>query len=223
MNQCGLCEQQLEHGYLCPLCTKNTLVRLECMPELHKGLAAFLAPGRRGGGQASRARRMGPSLPVSEATLDLRAPGGMVGVLEDWRSAMQSDRGWKEPAAAGLVEQRIVRAARGLAMNMEWIASSWPLAGAFAEEVRDLVRDVRSIIDPRDPRDRGMRMGHCPAAYEDGALCGAVLRLYSDEKAVTCRWCGAVYPSAIWPDLKVLMDQDEAAARNEIRDERKAG
>lgn len=214
MNQCGLCEQELEDGYLCPLCTKNTLVRLECMPELHKCLEAFLRPGRRGDGQASRAGRIGPSLPVTEDTLNLRGPGGIVGVLEDWRSAMQSDRGWKEPAVTGLIEERIVRAARGLAMNLEWIASSWPAAGAFAEEIRDLARDARSIIDPRDPRERGMRLGYCPAAYEDGVLCGAVLRLYPDDKAVACRFCGAVYPPAIWPDLKVLMDQD-AASRKE--------
>ncbi|GAA3727529.1 hypothetical protein [Streptomyces tremellae] len=211
MNTCGLCERELEDGYLCPGCATSTTARLQRLPDLYEALAAFLTPGRRGGGQAARAGRAGASLPVAEDALGLRGPGGMVGVLEDWRSAMQADRGWKEPAAAGLLEQRVVRAARGLVMNMDWIAASWPLAGAFAEEIRDLVRDVESIVDPPDPRERGMRLGFCPAVYEDGALCGSVLRLYPGEKTVTCRFCGAVYPQATWLGLKALMDEDAAA------------
>jgi hypothetical protein len=44
MNICGLCEEQLEDGYLCVGCTKSTRVRLEALPVLHRGLAALLAP-----------------------------------------------------------------------------------------------------------------------------------------------------------------------------------
>ncbi|MFD5425233.1 hypothetical protein [Streptomyces sp. NPDC127084] len=206
---CQLCERNQTDGYLCPGCTLATARRLDRMSKLYAGLEAFLQPGGRASAQYGRTQAVDAPLPVSEPAFTLRGPGGIVGVLEDWRSAMQSDRGWREPAVAGNIERRVAVAARALSMNLEWIAASWPLAGAFAEEIRDLERDVASVVNPSDPTERGTRLGACPAVDPSGAICGAILRHYPGRPLVTCRWCGCAYPPASWPDLKTLIDQDE--------------
>ncbi|WP_405695233.1 hypothetical protein OHA99_09315 [Streptomyces coelicoflavus] len=213
MNLCGLCEQQLEHGHLCPGCTRATLERLNRMPKLWAALAAFLAPGSSTSTPTGRTRAAEAPLPVREHVLNLRAAGGIAGVLEDWRRAMQEDRGWGPPAILADVGRRVAVAARGLAMNMDWIAAEWPMAGEMAAEVRALEADVLTIVDPEDPTDRrhrvGTRIGHCVAAVE-GGVCGAVLRAYPGDALLVCRWCGTEYGPEQYLMLKAL--QPEAAA-----------
>lgn len=194
---CGLCERELEQDYLCPGCTRATGERLDRMPKLYGALAAFLPPpgrrpeyGRSGGSEAP--------LPVAEPALNLRGPGGIVGVLEDWRSAMQADRGWGAPAVRGGSEERVRAAARGLSLNLEWIASSWPMAGAFADEVRTLERSVLSVVCPPE---KTRRLGKCITLVGDGSRCGAVLRVPSGVAEVRCPWCGVSYPPSSWLEL----------------------
>jgi len=177
------------------------------MPALYEGLAAFLHPGGRRP-ELGRSSRSEAPLPISEPAFILRGPGGIVGVLEDWRSAMQADRGWGQPATAGTVERRVAVAARALGMNLEWIAAAWPMAGAFAEEIRDLQRAVASIVNPPE---KTLRLGHCPAVYEDGVICGAVLRVPEGTAKVECRWCGTAYPPESWLDLLAAWKAKEAA------------
>ncbi|MFC8201301.1 hypothetical protein ACFUTV_38780 [Streptomyces sp. NPDC057298] len=216
---CGLCERDLEHGYLCDGCTLATARRLDRTPRLYEGLAAFLQPGGRRP-ELGRARPTEAPLPVSEPVFSLRGPGGIVSILEDWRSAMQEDRGWGQPAVVGNTERRIGVAARALGMNLEWIASSWPMAGAFAEEIRDLERDVASIVNPRDPAERPKRLGQCPAVVDaSDATCGAVLLLRPGQSSIQCSWCGASWEPARWTELDRAQRAVEDAARNEIRDE----
>ncbi|MFF9582469.1 hypothetical protein [Streptomyces achromogenes] len=214
MTTCGLCEQQLEHGYLCPSCTLATTERLDRMPKLWSALSAFLAPGSRP--QYGRTSPAEAPLPVRETVLSLRAAGGIAGVLEDWRSAMQADRGWGSPVIPAAVERRVLVAARALSINMEWISASWPAAGAMAAEVRALERDVLSIVDPEDPDERraqrGIPIGYCVAQVGVGAggdpeVCGAVLRSYPGQAVVTCPWCGAAYGPADYLVLKELQPE----------------
>ncbi|MCI3272130.1 hypothetical protein [Streptomyces cylindrosporus] len=207
---CGLCEREIPDSYLCPGCTLGTAKRLDRAPQLYEALAAFLHPsGRRP--ELGRSRPAEAPLPIAEPAFNLRGPGGIVGVLEDWRSAMQADRGWGEPAIAGNTERRITVAARALSMNLDWIAASWPMAGAFAEEIRDLERDVASIVNPPVP---SLRLGNCPAVYEDGTVCGAVLRVPHGTTKVECRWCNTVYPPESWLALAsgAWTDQDAGNA-----------
>lgn len=197
-------------GYLCPGCAKATIVRLECLPDLYAGLLPFLAPSSSVG--QGRSGKGGPApLPVVEGVLDLRGPGGMVAIVENWLSAVHQDRGWAPRVPTGSVEGRLDTAVSGLRRNMPWIAMSWEQAGTFAEEIRDLARSVSSIIRPAAPTERGTRVGRCPAEHEDGTLCGAELRLGHGERVVTCAWCHTSYPPATWIGLKVLIDEDAAA------------
>jgi len=203
---CGLCERQLEHGYLCPGCTLGTVRRLDRMPRMYDALAAFLHPGGRRP-EMGRSRPAEAPLPIVEPAFNLRGPGGIVGVLEDWRSAMQADRGWGEPAIEGDTARRVAVAARALSINLDWVAAAWPMAGAFAEEIRDLERDVGSIVNPPEP---SLRLGNCPAVYEDGIVCGAVLRVPAGTARVECAWCGTVYPPESWLVLRSLQTGEAA-------------
>lgn len=211
MDLCQLCTQHdAMGGYLCPGCARTTIVRLECLPNLYDALSLFLAPSSAVG--QGRSGKGGPApLPVVEGVLDLRGPGGMVGVVENWLSAVHQDRGWAPRVPTGSVEGRLDTAVSGLRRNMPWIAMSWEQAGTFAEEIRDLARSVSSIIRPAAATERGTRVGNCPAQFEDGTLCGAVLRLGQGERVVTCAWCGTSYPPATWVGLKVLVDEDARA------------
>jgi hypothetical protein len=211
VNQCGLCEEQLEGGYLCVGCTKSTRVRLEALPTLYGGLAALLPPA--GGASGIRSGKGGPPpLPLNENILDMRSGGGMVATLESWVDAIRHDRGRPEVLHTGSPTGRITRAVGELLGHMPWVAVSWPEAGLFAGEIRELAREASSIIRPPVPA-RGRRIGNCPAQFEDGVICGAVLRLEPGERVVTCRWCQTSYPPATWMDLKVLIDEDVRAAR----------
>ncbi|MFD9781909.1 hypothetical protein ACFWXD_33135 [[Kitasatospora] papulosa] len=211
MDLCQLCTQHdAMGGYLCPGCTKDTVTRLDCLPSLYAGLAQFLAPSSAVG--QGRSGKGGPApLPVREEILDLRGPGGMVGVVEDWLSAVRQERDMRQQVPVGGAEARLKAAVTALIVNMPWIASAWPTAGAFAEEIRDLARSVSSIIRPAAPTEQGTRIGKCPAVFDDGGVCGAVLRLAPGERVVTCSWCRMTYPPATWVGLKVLVDQDAAA------------
>jgi hypothetical protein len=207
VNQCGLCERDLEHGYLCPGDTLATSRTLDRMPRLYAALAAFLQPsGRRP--ELGRTRSSEAPLPVCEPVFNLRGPGGLVSVLEDWRSAMQADRGWGQPVVAGSIERRVAVAARALSINLDWVAASWPMAGAFAEEIRSLERDVASIVNPPE---RSLRLGNCPAVLEGGETCGAVLRVPAGTARVECRWCSTVYPPESWLALASGQLVDEAS------------
>ncbi|MFJ3706615.1 MULTISPECIES: hypothetical protein [unclassified Streptomyces] len=211
MDLCQLCTQHdAMGGYLCPGCTKATVVRLECLPTLYDALSLFLAPSA-AVGQGRSGKGGPPPLPVAEGILDLR--GVMVGTLEDWLSAIRQERGMRQhPAARPGVDGRLAAAVSGLLRHMPWVASAWPTAGTFAEEIRDLARSASSVIRPAAPTEQGTRVGTCPAQFDDGRVCGAVLRLAPGERVVTCSWCRTSYPPATWVGLKVLVDQDTKAA-----------
>jgi hypothetical protein len=197
---CGLCGTNEAAGYLCPGCTLATGVRLDGMPRLYEALAGFLHPGGRRP-EFGRTRPAEAPLPIVEPAFNLRGPGGIVGVLEDWRSAMQAERGWGEPLTGGTIARRIVVASRALSINLEWIAASWDMAGQLAVEVRQLERSVAAIVDPQDPDERPLELGACPVVLDEDTVCGAVLLRRPSQAAVQCTWCGSSWPPSRWLDL----------------------
>lgn len=206
---CELCGQQLEtDAYLCPGCTAQTGQQLAAMPHLYRQLAEELSPlgsnwprGNGGHGTQSHA-----PMPLAEQPLVLRAGGGIVGVLEDWRAALHADRGWTPPRLAPGVEPRVHAAVKALTVNLPWVADRWPQAGVFAGEIRGLYREVTSVVAPAERR--GVRLGYCPAVY-DGVLCGSVLWAVPGAAAITCEWCRAEYPPRLWDWLRTVQAEME--------------
>lgn len=206
MSACEACGQAQEgDAYLCDPCVRTVGQQLAAMPHLYRNLAAELVPlgsnwPRGNGGHGTRAHA---PMPLVEAPLVLRGPGGIVGVVEDWRAALHDDRGWAPPVVPAGIEPRIRAAVEALTRNLPWIAAAWPVAGEFATEIRRLYRDVTSITAPTERP--GIRMGYCPAVY-DGVECRAVLRLPRGTDTITCAWCRAEYPQALWMWLRTVQD-----------------
>lgn len=203
---CGLCEDGIESGYLCPRDTGALARRLANLPVAYRALAGFLAPAVRGTGERSAPGGGAPPLPVNEQVLDLRY-GGVAHVVEGWLAAVQEARGWGAPATGGSIEERVRRAARSLGANVEWIAAQFPGAGDLANEIRELDRSVLSIVGAVE--DRGRRVGYCVAVDLSGVVCGATLRHRPGDQRLTCRWCGCVYEARDFMMLRHF--QPEAA------------
>ncbi|WP_052744582.1 hypothetical protein [Streptomyces odonnellii] len=210
MTACQFCERGIESGYLCGGCRRATAARLDRMSKLWSALAAFLPPGGRATTQYGRTRASEAPLPVAEEPLSLRGPGGIVGVLESWRTALHADRGWAEPVVCVGIGDRVTAAANALVMSMEWIATEWPASGDMAREVQELERAAVSVVDAPDPAKRPVQIGPCPALVDGGKPCGALLRYFPGDPDVRCRWCLASWP-VTWEALarvKGWMDED---------------
>jgi hypothetical protein len=204
---CGLCERDLPDGYLCPGDTLALAERLERLPKLFVELALYLQPGPPATGERIPTKAVHPGLPLNEAALDLRH-GGIVLVLESWRSDIQSVRGWGEPATDGGLDRRVFAAARGISLQLEWIAADYPAAGDLAREVREMEGAALSVVGAKP--DRGRRIGECVAVDPSGIVCGAVLRHKAGETRLICPWCTCVYEARDFLTLKTLQP-DEAA------------
>ncbi|MEU9498211.1 hypothetical protein [Streptomyces sp. NPDC048196] len=195
---CTACTAPLDHAaQLCPACTGGLDVRLAELPGLYLLLADQLRPGAgRSDGPVALVREA--PLPVREDVLDMRAAGGMVTTLESWREAMQEARGWGQPACTGSIERRIMAAARGLQLNLDWIAAEFEAAGDLAREIRALTGQVNALLDPAP---RTLSVGTCAADLGQGDICDAPLRVPAGTTTVRCRRCGTNYPPHTWMTL----------------------
>lgn len=195
---CTACTRPLDApAQLCVACTRGLDLRLAELPGQYLLLADHLRPSAaRGDGPAALVREA--PLPCREDVLDMRAPGGMVTMLEDWREAMQNARGWGPPARTGSTERRVLAAARGLRINLDWITTEFEAAGDLAREIRALVGQVNALLDPAPAT---LRAGDCAADLGGGGICGAPLRVPAGTTTVHCRRCGADYPPSSWLTL----------------------
>jgi len=204
---CSLCtKHELEHGTLCPDCTRETLDRLRRLPRMWASLEAWLTPGSTGPAQyGGRARMAEAPMPLSSEALDLRAAGGIVGVLEDWRDAVHETRGLAIPPRTGSLWHRVSHASAQLQEQIHFIAL-WEQGGQLAREVRRLVDRVRDLVQPGRALDEPPPptfLGYCIALKPDDTVCGT--KLFADmTRPVQCTWCLCTYPPDSWLALRML-------------------
>lgn len=189
---------------LCPTCTTHLAERLGRMERCYDALTGFLAPGSRRP-ELGHATATEAPLPVRTAVLDLRGPGGIVSVLEDWRAAIHAERGFTVPVPTGSVRQRIGIAAQAIHNHLSWIALTWEMGAVLAREIRMLEQRVRNVIDPPDAT---IPIGQCPADMGEGEVCGAQIRVPAGTQDVRCRKCGTNYPPSAWLNLRKWMNTD---------------
>lgn len=193
---CLDCGRDLDEAVqLCAGCTARLRQRLSELPELYRALEAELVPGASGMGGTRRAKSPDAPLPVVEEILSLRGPGGMLGFVEDWQSAVWQELGQGKPPQCGTFEQRMDSAVASLRFNLMWITGVWEQAGEFADEIRKLHAAGESVVAPKPQR---VRVGHCTALVEDGTECAAVLWWTPGERGLTCKWCGYEVPPSMW-------------------------
>ncbi|MET7779591.1 hypothetical protein ABZU94_29845 [Streptomyces mirabilis] len=188
MNACELCGQEARGRYLCERDAVALAGRLERLPVLDSELSVHLVPGRTGPAEFVSTAPAGPRSPINEAVLDELRNSRAREVVHSWRVDVQRER-WPQhspPPPSGLAAD-----CRWLAMELEWIAASYPAAGDLAREVRELEAELRSLVG--DPVPRPQRLGLCVAVTDDqGSVCGAVLSRLPGGP-VRCRWCGTSY------------------------------
>lgn len=200
---CTLCKQHLVHGALCATCTLDTLGYLRRLPRLWTALEAWLVPGVTGGAQyGGRVRHAEAPLPLDSEVLNLRAAGGIVGVLEDWRDAVRETRGLPEWERIGSLAHRVTSAGTYLAGQIHFIAL-WDQGAQLGREVRQLTERVERVIDPEPAPDRKQPflVGYCIAVDPSGIVCGTRIHARVD-RAVQCEWCLCLYPPDTWLQLR---------------------
>lgn len=189
---CGLCECDLDAGYLCERDALALAGRLERLPALFEELAMHLVPRRSGFGERVSSGPAGSRSPLNEDVIDLRQ-GGIALVLESWRADVQRVR-WPDhgaPPVEGGMDRRVVVACRWLGMELDWIAANYPAAGDLAREVREMEGAALSIVG--EPPPRPQRLGLCVAVTAEGVVCGAAISRLPGQARLSCRWCGYRY------------------------------
>ncbi|MDX3634308.1 hypothetical protein PV728_29405 [Streptomyces europaeiscabiei] len=201
---CTLCKtSKIEYGTLCPACTLDTEDRLVRLPRMWVSLEAWLIPGVRGTAQyGGRVRQPEAPLPLDQEVLDLRSAGGIVGVLEDWHSAIRDARDMSAPPRAGSLARRVRDAAFGVADQIHFIAL-WEEGPQLAREVRGLVDRVRGVVRPDEAEEswRPKWLGYCVAVDASGVICGARIPAAVD-RTVQCTSCLCPYPPSTWLTLR---------------------
>jgi len=189
---CGLCEREIEAGYLCERDRVALAARLTELPQLYAEVAECLVPRGHGLGEivATKAAA-GPRAPLNEDVIDTVNAVRAAELTHLWRVDVQRVR-WPQhsaPPPASLAAD-----CRWLGMELEWIAEQYPGAGDLAREMRELEGQARSIVG--DPVPRRQRIGYCVMVNgPQGGTCGAVLWHRAGERKVRCLWCGTVYAS----------------------------
>ncbi|MFF1282184.1 hypothetical protein [Streptomyces sp. NPDC058299] len=200
MNVCGLCERELEHGYLCPRDTTRLAERLTELPTLYAEVAECLVPRRHSWGDIIATRgAAGPRSPLNEDVLDTVNVARAAEILRLWRVDVQRER-WPQhgaPAPAPLAAD-----CRWLAMELDWITAHYPAAGDLAREVRELEVTARAVVG--DPVPERKVVGQCIAVIDgQGAVCGADITHRAGESRLVCHKCRCVYEGQT--DLLLLL------------------
>ncbi|MFC5144276.1 DUF7341 domain-containing protein [Streptomyces aureoversilis] len=175
----------------CPVCKRlSTRPHDDCrhdldrtlaqLPSLYHQLEQALPPGRRG--TTSRAPSYGTRLPVRLDSLDLRARGGIEGVLTCWETDVRHHLALPDTPYRGTVEQQINSAVTFLRGNLLWILDQHPAAGDFATDIHNITAHATTVITG-EPRERRLRLA-CP--------CGATLAITLSTPGRLCA-CGQQY------------------------------
>lgn len=162
-----------------PGCQDRIKENLDALPGLYRQLAGALVPGRRGG-DGRTATRSAP-LPCSIEALDLRARGGIEGVLASWAADFYEREGWTLPQY-GNVETAVQGYSGILVINLRLLCDEHPAIKELADEVRQVTGQARRIITGEAP----------PRKVPVACPCGRVLRVTLDTPGERCG-CGQQY------------------------------
>ncbi|MEU2236140.1 hypothetical protein [Streptomyces vietnamensis] len=179
----------------CILCDKSSRSRihegcearmrenLEALPGLYRALAGALQPGRRGdGGRPST--RTAP-IPANETALDLRARGGIEGVVGGWARDLCERESWTIPAYQS-IEAVIDWSCKILVTNLRVICDEHPAVREMADEIRQVTRQARALVTG----ERAPRRVSVQCSTPD---CSGILRVTLDTAGERCQRCDTQY------------------------------
>lgn len=180
---CAICDRSAR-SRVHPGCRDRLTADLRELPRLYRDLADSLQPGRRGDG--GRAGTRHAPLPCSVETLDLRARGGIEGVVGGWARDLCEREDFEIPAYQSV--QAIVDWSCGILLaNIGMLCDEHEAIKELADEVRQTAGQARQIITGEKPPVR------IPVAC-DG--CGNILRVTLAMDGIRCSRCQTQYDHA---------------------------
>ncbi|SDN18356.1 hypothetical protein [Streptomyces wuyuanensis] len=157
---------------------------LEALPGLYRELATVLQPGRRGSDGRS-ATRTAP-IPCSLDAVDLRARGGIEGVVGGWARDLCEREQWSIPDYTSIVA--IVDWSCGiLLLNLTMICDEHPAVREIADELRAVRAQAERLITGEKPPIR------IPVGCRE---CGNILKVTLDMDGIRCPRCQQQYDHA---------------------------
>ncbi|WP_412079005.1 hypothetical protein ACLF6K_37310 [Streptomyces xanthophaeus] len=167
-----------------PGCEERLDAGLAALPQLYRALEQHLAPTRNN--DNGRAASRTAPLPVNERVLDLRARGGIEGVVTTWERDARETLGWDLAPFRGDVQQTVDGAVTFLRAQVPWFCDAHPAVFELAQDIRRLKAECDAIIGgERPPRRIPVT---CP--------CGTVLRITLDTPGARCPGCEVQYGHA---------------------------
>lgn len=161
-------------------CAERIHDNLSDLPGLYRALEDVLHPGRRGGD--SRASTRTAPLPCSLEVLDLRARGGIEGVLGSWAADLCERERWTL-RQYGTVEAAVDGYAELLLDNLTMICDEHPAVKELADEIRQITAQARRLVTGETP----------PRRVAVACPCGTTLRITIDTPGIQCGGCGEQY------------------------------
>ncbi|MFC5802773.1 hypothetical protein [Streptomyces formicae] len=161
-------------------CEDRMRTNLEALPRLYRALAAALQPGRRGGDGRSGTRTA--PIPCSLDAVDLRARGGIEGVLGGWARDLCEREGWSIPDYTSITAI-VDWGAKTLITNLPMICDEHPAVKEIADELRSVRAQAERLITGEKP----------PRRVPVACPCGAILRVTLDTAGVKCPGCSQQY------------------------------
>ncbi|MFJ8208144.1 hypothetical protein [Streptomyces sp. NPDC096033] len=165
-----------------PGCQERLTDNLAALPGLYRQLAEHLAPRRRGADGGRAGSRTAP-LPVNERVLDLRARGGIEGVVTTWERVAREDLDWEPAPFRGSIQQTVDGAVNFLLTQVPWFCDTHEAVYDLAYDVRRLQAECHAIVGGEKP----------PRRIPVACPCGTVLRVTLDTPGARCPGCEAQY------------------------------
>lgn len=181
---CAICDRPATYR-VHPGCQQRLADNLNALPGLYRDLEQVLPAGRGHGDGPVSGSRHAP-LPVRLDVLDLRARGGIEGILTTWERDVRGLLGWCPPPFRGSIEQTVDGSARFLHDQVPWLCDQHPAVRELAQEIAATVGHARSAVTG-ERRERPLRV----VCATDG--CGGILRITLNCDGRRCPRCQTSY------------------------------
>ena len=179
LTACAICDRAARER-VHPGCRDRIGDNLRELPTLYRQLGDALTPRRRGG-DGRTGTRSAP-LPCSLDSLDLRARGGIEGVVGGWARDLCEREKWDVPVCQS-VEAIVDWSCTILWQNLGVLCDEHPAIKELARELDQTAGQARRIITGEKPARR------VPVT----CTCGWTLRVTLDTAGVKCPGCSTQY------------------------------
>lgn len=187
----------------CDRCWARGFNTLKDLPSYYYALEAFLVPAK-GYGEKVQGTRT-PPLPARLNVLHLRT-GGISNKITFHEREIRSLQSHATITFRGDEGERIEASVRYLVNQWEWIVENYD--PGILVDLDGLYGEIQGAIGNKS---EDITIGSCPAEYDDGSPCGAILRvsqkILETMSDIRCPNCATVWESRKWRLLGQIIEQ----------------